>query len=255
MMARSIDNEGAAPRLGAVQPPAFALRILMATGLVLAGCGPVKTANRAAVEAPLADQAARVRGGASDTIQLLETTLAPGELETLAGLENLQTLLLDDPTRTFSAAELQPLIELTHLRHLRIRGRGIGDEALAQCAKIESLQILNVPQGQFTDDGLALLARLPHLVQLRFGSPRVTDAGMKTIATLPALKRLHLIDVPITDAGLADLASMQQLESLYLDGAEVSDAAVDELFRKRPELHVHFNQEHHDHDPHRHPHE
>jgi len=50
------------------------------------------------------------------------------------------------------------------------------------------------------------------------------------------------------------LAKMEQLESLYLDGADLSDAAVDELFRARPQLHVHFDQEHHDRDPSRHSH-
>ena len=71
---------------------------------------------------------------------------------------------------------------------------------------------------------------------------------------LPSLKRLHLIDVPITDAGLAPLAGILQLESLYIDGGDVSDAALDELFRQRPDLHVHLNQQHHDRDPHQHPH-
>ena len=82
----------------------------------------------------------------------------------------------------------------------------------------------------------------------------VTDAGMRTLAELPALRRLHLIDVPITDAGLRVLAGREQLESLYIDGAELSEAAYDDLFRQRPGLHVHINQQHHDRDPHGHAH-
>jgi len=111
-----------------------------------------------------------------------------------------------------------------------------------------------LPHATFSDQALAHLRGLAHLEQLRFGSPHVTTAGMQTIADLPALKRLHLINVPITDEALREFAKMEQLESLYLDGANVSDAALDELFQKRPKLHVHLNQQHHDRDPHGHPH-
>ena len=125
-----------------------------------------------------------------------------------------------------------------------------------------------MPRADFTDAGLESLAALPDLIQLRFGSPRVTDAGMKALAKLPALKRLHLIDVPITDAGLAEIAKMnvpitdaglaeikvEGLQSLYIDGARFSDAALDNLFRQRPGLHVHFDQQHHDRDPQAHAH-
>jgi hypothetical protein len=146
-------------------------------------------------------------------------------------------------------------VRLPNLTHFRYRGTGIDDFALGIIARgSPKLQILNVPRGDFTDSGLESLKELPDLVQLRFGSPRVTDAGMKTLAELPALKRLHLIDVPITDAGLAELAKIERLESLYIDGAMISDEAWDKLFRDRPKLHVHINQEHHDRDPHKHPH-
>jgi hypothetical protein len=77
---------------------------------------------------------------------------------------------------------------------------------------------------------------------------------MRTLPELPALLRLHLIDVPITEDGLRELAKIEQLESLYIDGAQLSDAALDELFRQRPGLHVHINQQHHDRDPHAHAH-
>ena len=77
---------------------------------------------------------------------------------------------------------------------------------------------------------------------------------MPVLAGLPSILRLHLIDVPITDAGLAELAKIERLQSLYIDGGRISDAAWDELFRQRPKLHVHINQEHHDRDPNRHRH-
>jgi hypothetical protein len=77
---------------------------------------------------------------------------------------------------------------------------------------------------------------------------------MTTLRELPSLQQLHLIDVPITDEGLRELAQMNQLQSLYVDGGNISDAAWDELFKARRNLHVHVNQQHHDRDPHGHPH-
>jgi hypothetical protein len=222
--------------------------------VAIVGCGVKAQQPAAEAEQSLAVQLAAVREGVSDVIQLEHATLTDRDLAAIGELPNLRVLQLDDPRASFSAAGIAHLTRPAGLEHLRIRGQGIDDAALGEIANIQSLRILNVPQATITDDGLAALRKLPHIIQLRFGSPEVTDAGMKTLAGLPALLRLHLIDVPITDAGLKTLVGMDQLESLYLDGGDFSDAALEELFRQRPQLHVHLNQEHHDRDPHRHQH-
>jgi hypothetical protein len=218
--------------------------------LLCAGCG-----GAVEREPSLAQQAAAVREGTTDRIQLESTRLSDDDLAELPGLENLRELLLDHPDSRFTPAGIRQLIGLPNLEHLRIRGRGIDDEALAHLAKFDSLRILNVPFATFGDESLGHLKALTHLEQLRFGSPRVSDAGMPTLAELPSLKRLHLIDVRITDLGLRELARIEQLESLYLDGAIVSDESYEELFHTRPRLHVHINQQHHDRDPARQGHE
>ncbi len=207
------------------------------------------------MELSLAEQAKQVRSGISESILVEATPLGDGDLEVLRDLQGLHTLLLDHGDNRFSAVGLSKLSGLTNLKHLRIRGKGVDDEAISQVAKLKSLRILNVPQADISDTGLARLADLPNLENLRLGSPKVTPAGIESIAALAALKRLHLIDIPVSDAGLKALAGMKQLESLYLDGSEVSDAGVDELFRLRPELHVHFDQQHHDRDSSSHAHD
>lgn len=216
--------------------------------MMLAGC------ESAPQEASLKEQAEAVRRGDSDRIQVETTVLADDDLRELTGLANLRELLLDDATSRFTARGIKQLIGLPKLEHLRIRGTGIDDEALHHLAGLDSLLILNLPQAAFGDAALGELKRLPKLEQLRFSSPRVTDAGMKTLAELSAIKRLHLINVPLSDEGLAELAKIEQLESLYIDGGNFSDLAVEQLFRQRPQLHVHLNQQHHDLDPHKHPH-
>jgi hypothetical protein len=216
-----------------------------------AGC--MGSAKPEPAEPSLAEQVANVRAG-GDHIQIEHTAVNDNDLRLCAGLDRLRVLQIDSSQSHISASGLKQIDDLPTLEHLRIRGAGIDDEALAQIAQIKSLRILNLPQGTFSNEALAHLKQLPELVQFRFGSSRVTDAGMKLLGELPALRRLHLIDVPITDVGLRELAQMKQLESLYIDGGHFSDQVLDEFFRHRPDLHVHMNQQHHDRDPHKHEH-
>jgi Leucine-rich repeat (LRR) protein len=216
--------------------------------------GCVSRPPPAVVELDFPHQSALVRAGESDEIRLERQWFGDQEFAALAGLKNLRTLIIDDDTAFLSPRALAAFSNLPALEHFRFRGGGLNDVALTQIARAKSLRILNLPHAEFTDVGLTWLKELPQLEQLRFGSPHVTDAGMQTLAELPSLKRLHLIDVPITDAGLARLAGIQQLESLYIDGSNISDSAFDDLFRRRPTLHVHLNQRHHDHDPNKHTH-
>ena len=222
-------------------------------GAVVAGCTQTDAVSGDA-EASFAEQFSAVRKGDSDVIQISAAPIGDDQLGHLIETPALRVLMIDHADSRVGVAGIRYLAGLPMLEHLRLCGLGVDDAALAEIAKIKSLQILNVPRGAFTDAGLAQLKELPQLVQLRFGSPQVSDAGVAALAEFPALARLHLIDVPIGDAGLRAVAKLERLESLYIDGGEISDAAVEELFRTRPKLHVHLNQEHHDRDPHRHAH-
>ena len=217
------------------------------------GCGPTNL-GPGVHEPSFDDQMRSVTAGQSEGIQVSATPLTDDDLAGIGAASALRVLIVENSSSHISAAGIRHLAGLPNLEHLRLRGPGVDDAALAEIAKLTSLQILNIPRGEFTDAGLQQLKSLPNLVQLRFGSPHVTDAGMTTLAELPALRRLHLIDVPITDEGLRVLATIDQLESLYIDGAALSDSAYDTLFRQRPNLHVHINQQHHDRDPHSHAH-
>lgn len=228
-------------------------RLLLLCTLALGGCFPIAKPRVEDREQSLASQIISVRAGESDVIQVERVALADADLAALADLPNLHSLLLDHSGNQISAAGIRHLQKLP-LVHLRIRGAGIDDDAIAEIAAFHDLKIMNLPTATFTDRALELLAGLAKLEQLRFGSPNVTDRGMEHLRSLAALKQLHLIDVPITDTGLKVLADIKDLQSLYLDGAKVSDASLEALFRQRPDLHVHLNQQHHDHDPHQHRH-
>jgi hypothetical protein len=221
----------------------------------ISGCAqPAPTMAEVTSEQSLAEQIAAVKRGETTRILVDRDVLADRDLLPLVDLTELTDLLLDNSESEFTVQGLAGLTLLPNLQHLRIRGRGVNDAALQAIAKIKRLRILNVPHGRFSNDGLQSLAAAPDLEQFRFGSPYVTDDGMNIIAGWPAIRSLHLIDVPITDAGLAELAEIERLQSLYIDGGQISDAGWEALFRERPRLHVHVNQQHHDRDPNRHPH-
>jgi hypothetical protein len=229
--------------------------LLLSAAVIAAGCGPppTSTSGDSLSELSLQDQAKAVRRGQATRILVEAQPVKDADVPFVAGLDDLTELLLDHSDSQIRSNWF--LVRSPRLTHLRYRGAGVDDvELMVIVRNNPQLQILNIPRADFTDSGLESLQQLPSLVQLRFGSRRVTDAGMKSLAEMPALKRLHLIDVPITGAGLAELAKNERLESLYIDGADISDDAWDKIFRERPKLHVHINQQHHDRDPHKHPH-
>lgn len=219
--------------------------------LFLPGCSPPPAPT---IEPSLSEQTAAVRKGSTDIILIESTPVGDSDLDLLEDVPGLRVLQFDHADNTLTDAGMAKLAKLTQLEHLRIRGGRIGDEGLKALSKLPNLRFLNLPQGKFTDQGLAQLGHLPSLDSIRIGSPNVTDAGIATFKDFPALRSVHLIDIPITDQGLADLLAIPKLNSLYLDGANITDAAVDEMFAKHPNLHVHFNQTHHDRDPNKHEH-
>src|SRR5262245_25080463 len=191
--------------------------ILMAAALAISGCEVAAKHQPAQFEPGLVEQAEAVRSGKLDRIELTRSAVKDEDLAALDGLVSLRELLIDDARSRVTAAGLAHLASSTRLEHLRLRGGGCDDAALAGIARFRELRVLNVPRGEFTDAGLAKLASLARLEQLRFGSPHVTDAGIKCLQALPELKRIHLIGVPLTDVSLGELAVIERLESLYVD--------------------------------------
>lgn len=218
--------------------------------LFLPGCTtPVEI-----TESSFAEQLTAIRNGSTDIVLVESTPLSDQDLALIRDVPCLRVLQLDNADNKLTDAGMVKIAKLTQLEHIRIRGGSIGDEGLKTLSTMPNLRMLNLPQGKFTDAGLAQLKQMPRLDSLRIGSPKVTDEGIAALKDFPSLRSVHLIDIPITDRGLADLQSIPKLDSLYLDGAHISDAAVDELFAKHPNLHVHFNQAHHDRDPNKHDH-
>ncbi len=194
-------------------------------------------------------QLARVQQGKSDEIRLQQSAITKSELEQLKSLRGLRTLVLDGGV--VNDDEIDYLVDLEDLVHLRLRESPLTDSALERLAqgKLNHLVILNIPQAHVTVQGLRSLGRLPALRQLRIAGKQIDDQCVEVLSQWPALTSLHLIGPQLTDRSLQIISNMKELGSFYLDDCQLSDRAWEQLFKERPQLHVHIDQAHHDRDP------
>jgi hypothetical protein len=215
------------------------------------GSAPPAPAEVAAAES-FADQVALVKTGQSTRIEV-DVPPTAAEWESLAGLAGLRELVLRAGVADDTRAKV--LATLPDLERLVLRDSPLSDEGFRTLATIPTLRDVNVPQAACTAAGIRALAALPSLERLRLGGPHLAGADVgRAVAGLPRLRSLHLIDAMIGDAGLDALSDLAELRSLYLDGAGVSDEAWERYFARRPTVHVHVDQAHHDRDPGRHEH-
>jgi hypothetical protein len=198
------------------------------------------------------DRCIRVAAENKDILHVTEFEVSDAMMARVKHLDSVETLIIDKGV--LSDRAINPISAMPRLRHLRLRLSPITDEGLKTLAQCESLWYINLPHARCTAEGVAALRQIPRLRQLRLGSPGLGNEVTAAIASIESLRGIHLIGVAVTDEGLKTLAAMPHLESLYLDDAKVTEAGWEWLFRNYPQIHVHVNQEHHDHDPKRHAH-
>ena len=167
-------------------------------------------------------------------------------------LKKLENLILDGGG--FGNNQLDDLLKLRSLEHLRIRNFPADDESIRKIVSLPNLRIVNLPQACFSNRALGDLAKIPRLQLLRFSSPNVDDRGIQLLKNVRSLRALHLIRVPVTDGAVDSLCAIETLESLYLDGSEISDQGFARILDLRPDIHLHVDQVHLDFDPNRHQH-
>lgn len=232
-------------------------RFLAVVAITALGCdagwrGPVPRPTAAEPAVAFADQVALVQAGQSSRIDV-DVPPTAAEWEALSGLEGLRVFVLRAGVATDAEAML--LTTLPALERLVLRDSPLSDEGFTTLATITTLRDLNVPQAACTAVGIRALAALPSLERLRLGGPHLAGVNVaRAVAGLSRLRSLHLIDVHLGDEGLDALGELSGLRSLYLDGAGVSDEAWERYFARRPDVHVHVDQAHHDRDPGRHEH-
>lgn len=223
---------------------------LLAVSTLVVGCDR-QSAQSPASSPPAAtwnEQALAVSQGKQEQIVVEDAAITDRQLAELSQLDSLHILKVQQGVITDDG--LKALATLPHLEQLVLRESPITNEGAKTLATFPALKILNLPQSQIDGSGLESLTEIPHLELLRIGTSRPIDAdSLRKLKDAKHLRFLHFIGIPLSDDALTPLGEIETLESLYIDGASFSDEALSSLLKKRPGLHLHLDQKHHDSDP------
>ncbi|HZZ79506.1 MAG TPA: hypothetical protein VFE62_13370 [Gemmataceae bacterium] len=88
---------------------------------------------------------------------------------------------------------------------LRLLGRNLRPDALAEIGKLTELEILDLYGANLTDDGLANLNELQKLRMLGLGGTPITDKALTHLGKLQALNHVWLPKRAISKTGLEKL--------------------------------------------------
>lgn len=129
------------------------------------------------------------------SLNLSNTGVTDQDLEFVAGLTDLEILLLSN--ETYANGEV-------------IRDR---------------------PQNKITNAGLARLGNLTKLKGIDLSGTEVTDDGLKILARMPNLIWVYLDGTKVTGPGIAHLNSHQSLRMVELNGCELNQTGYENLIQ------------------------
>jgi len=152
-----------------------------------------------------------------DTLALTNSSLTDAAVETIVrAFPNLVDLDLSSNTNMTGAA-LKWISGLERLERLGLLQNRFNDLNTRRLAKLQSLEVLdlrgNMEAGDMTLD---VLGKLPKLRALKHRSTAVTDDGIERLAAGKSLTALLLQDFAITDAAGPALGRIGTLESLEI---------------------------------------
>ncbi|MFO1063104.1 MAG: hypothetical protein U0892_04425 [Pirellulales bacterium] len=192
-------------------------------------------------------QLAAVLRGESVAIHVATEPVSSEQLKKLSQTgDPLRDLMLD--AGTVRDEDIAFFHGLSKLEHLRLRQSPITDRGAENLSELNlpELRVLNLPQSKLTAVGMRALAKLPKLNQLRLGGNQIDDEAVDALKDMKQLQSVHLIGPSLSDRSLITIAELPKLGSFYLDDCPLSDAAWEQLFKSRPTLHVHIDQQHPD---------
>ncbi len=164
------------------------------------------------------------------TLKTLDTCGTAVTGEVLPKLKNMKALSQLKMSGQLSGDGLKVLgTQFPVLTSIAFDRSDIGDDDLAEIAKVKRLAGLFLAYTKITNEGMPRLAGLTSLRSIRLGNTAVSDEGVKSLVTLKALTNLDLSNTNVGDAGLDALKGMTQLERLNLYMTKVTDAGVDSL--------------------------
>lgn len=221
---------------------------LVAMALLMGCADKSKSPAIASSEASWSEQVSAVSQGKSNEILIEAARIDDAQMADLSKLEGLKVLKLQQGAITDRG--ILSLKSQKNLEHIVLRNCPISDDGATALVDLPSLRIVNIPQSEIGDEGIEALAKIPRLELLRLGtSYALSVEALTRLTQAKNLRFIHFIDIPLTDESLSAISQIETLESLYLDGGTFSDEALANLLKKRPKLHLHLDQQHHDSDP------
>ena len=126
-------------------------------------------------------------------------------------------------------SEIQKILRLKNLKHLKLSSSDLIDKHLEAIGKIDSLELLDLDATDITNQGLFYLEPLKNLKQLRLkDNPQLTDICIEYLLNIQSLELIHIGNTSITIVGLRKLLSKVELESIILEKPEFGNL-IDEL--------------------------
>lgn len=178
--------------------------------------------------------------------------LKDADLEAIAGMSRLESLLLADETFTgegFQSFKGRCPLKQLHLQNVRLTAAGV--ERIAEISTLQSLtlrqsevnaplvkvlserarlQTLNFHESIIPEAALSSLASSPVLKHLILWGTKITGAGFKGHVPQLTVSQLNVMQTPVNDAGLANIArAFPNLTSLSLDETAITDEGLKHL--------------------------
>lgn len=143
--------------------------------------------------------------------------------------------LLIAKQKTFSDADMEIVLGLTHLQCLDLDHDAVTDRSLGRLDRLSNLVDVDLSYSKIGDETMAALGRLGHLGKLTMnGVSGITAEGFAHLAGRRRLRRLLVDDCPqLGDASLEHVASLP-LNELSISADNITDEGLKYLVEHNP---------------------
>ena len=213
--------------------------ILIATGIMLAGCNKPAPNEPNSIDQPMStldnhfeDRAIAtfVRKGGNITVdedgevvslEFYDTTFSSAELQCFSAFPKLMELNLS--TCEVDDSIWLHLREMSTLKSLTLWRAAITDAGMENLSHLSTLESLDIRQTQIGDAGLAHVTQLKSLKHLDLLGTDVTGDGLQHVSALTNLKELCLVQTVVSDDALKHILGLRQLTELSLEGSRITN--------------------------------
>ena len=136
--------------------------------------------------------------------------------------------------------DVETLAGMSNIQSLRIIGATIRQGSLVELKRCRMLNTVSLDGCQLSHTTGSELSALPALVNLQLVGSTLTDDGLEHVSSSLTLRELDLRGTRITDKGLESLRQCPRLQVLDVRGTGVTAAAVGRLACELPRVKVYF---------------